>query len=78
MWKDDKTVRDYLAWLSGELGHSDLVDWYTIHDAQALFEKHHGNGLLNAFGSLDKLLSAMYPNHLWESWRFTCAKGNSK
>lgn len=66
-WKSLENQREYLEWLGGVLGYSNLDDWYNVEHSD--FKKNYGNGLVCTTTPIS-LLQAVYPEHSWMPWKF--------
>ena len=69
IFEEDSKTKQYLEWVSQELGITSLDDWYRITwtklntiDASSVIRKKYG-GLVN-------LLKQFYPDHHWDAKRF--------
>ena len=62
--------RIFLDRLKRELVFDRWEDWYQVSPED--FRKYGGGGLLDDVynGSISKMLTAVYPHHVWHLWRF--------
>ena len=69
-WSSADNRRQYMIWLEGELGITEIDQWYRV--TKQTFKKHHGAGLLyGCYG--DSVLAAVrehHPDHPWHPWLF--------
>jgi hypothetical protein len=68
-WDKQENARNFLDWLSQQLGFQSMEDWYgvTIKD----FHENGGATLLLKYkDSFPKLLETAYPQHQWMIWKF--------
>jgi hypothetical protein len=68
-WKDSKNQRQYVDWLGAHLGIQQMEGWYQV--TYEIVSKNHGNAILMEHKySLIKMLSSVYPDHVWHPWLF--------
>jgi len=60
--------------LGDRLGYKQITDWYRT--SQSDFQKYGGKGFLSLYNnSVAKSLEAVYPQHVWISWKFPSPLG---
>jgi len=69
IWDDDHYESDYLHNISKLIGISKLDDWYRVSREDLI--KYHAITFLQKRGGLIKVLSKVYPNHLWYQEKFS-------
>jgi hypothetical protein len=68
-WKNEANVKEFLDWLGQHLNFKHMDDWYQI--TRKDIEQNGGNNLLYSFKNSPRiLLTSIYPNHTWISWKF--------
>lgn len=83
-WEDVANQRQFVDYLTREFAIQGLDDWYNVSLSE--IKSRGGDSLLNLYeGSLAKLLSTLYPDHSWQTWRldkvdseFWSQKGNQR
>ncbi len=62
-------VREYLDWLTGELGITNIDEWYNVAREEVI--KRGGGGLIKFYGGfLSNALVSVYPERNWQGWKF--------
>jgi len=70
-WQSLQNQRKFMDDLAQEMNIKNYEQWYQVKLED--IKKHGGLSLLNYYygSSLTKALSKIYPEHLWEPWRFS-------
>ena len=85
-WGDVENQQKFVEWAGKELKIKEISDWYKVSN-KVMFvfvamsngfqelQDLGGNGLLSYYdNSLFKLLTSVFPTHLWLPWKFTQSK----
>src|SRR5205085_216799 len=69
-WDHGSNCEQYLVWLSAQLEHKAMKDWYTVSGED--FHGNHGSGMLACFeGSACKaVMTVLEDRHPWVLWKF--------
>ena len=68
-WSKIKNQKEFLEWMSKQLGFQTINDWHKLTHEK--FIRYGGSGLLSRYGnSPSKVLLSLYPNHNWMMWKF--------
>ena len=70
-WKDINSQKQFFDSFAKENGIVQAEDWYQVKISDV--EKKGGSWILNKYygGSLVKALATIYPNQIWQRWRFS-------
>lgn len=74
-WNSSANRREYMDWLSDELGYSKAEHWYGI--SKESFQQHYGSGMLAQFGNSPiEAVRNVYPEYELLIWKFDrCPNG---
>ena len=75
-WKDIKSQRLYLDWISKTLEHKSMNEWYNVSNKTLI--QHGARNLLKQYKSLYEALIKIYPEHNWNIFKFTPIGGIPK
>lgn len=69
-WDKGGTQKNFFEWLSVQLEHGSMEDWYTVTLDQ--IAQYGGQGLAKSYYncSPSKALQSIHPEHNWMLWRF--------
>ena len=68
-WNNLQNQREFMDWLSRELGFVEFEDWYNISKEQII--TYGGSGLMDIYrNSPMSALKSVYPEYEWVEWRF--------
>lgn len=71
-WQDATNRKDFVEWLGKELKFERMEDWYSVTLEQ--IRRFGGRSLSERYGnSPAEILGAVFPDHRWQPWRFSCA-----
>ena len=68
-WQNKKNQKEYMEWIKQKLGYTTIEDWYKISWKYLL--NNNGSGILKNYnGSPIQLVTSIYPNYNWSTWKF--------
>jgi len=69
-WQSVANQRQFLDWLGEQVGLKNMEGWYKVSASE--IKKRGGAGLLTHYGgSVAKALKTVYPDTVWQFWKFS-------